>query len=84
LLLASANDKHPRGLANGSDMVGRHYMFHNAVALTALSRRKNATVFQKTLTINDFYLGAPDYEFPLGKRKPAHVCNGPTPKAAMP
>jgi|ERR671930_686231 choline dehydrogenase-like flavoprotein len=28
LLLRSANDKHPRGLANGSDVVGRHYMGH--------------------------------------------------------
>lgn len=48
-------------------MVGRHYMFHNAIALVALSRHENPTQFQKTLTINDFYLGAPDYEFPLGK-----------------
>jgi choline dehydrogenase-like flavoprotein len=66
LLLMSANDSHPRGLANGSDMVGRHYMFHNAMALVALSRRENPTVFQKTLSINDFYLSAPDCEFPLG------------------
>jgi hypothetical protein len=57
----SANEKHPRGLANGSDMVGRNYMFHNSIALVALSRRENPTVFQKTLTINDFYLRAPDY-----------------------
>src|SRR5918996_3544570 len=28
LLLRSANGKHPRGLANGSDVVGRHYMGH--------------------------------------------------------
>ena len=28
LLLRSANDRHPRGLANGSDTVGRHYMGH--------------------------------------------------------
>ncbi len=66
LLLMSANDQHPRGLANGSDLVGRNYMFHNAMALVALSRRENPTQFQKTLTINDFYLGAPDYPFPLG------------------
>ena len=26
LLLRSANDRHPNGLANGSDVVGRHYM----------------------------------------------------------
>ena len=66
LLLMSANDKHPRGLANGSDLVGRNYMFHNAIALVALSKRENETVFQKTLTVNDFYLHAPDYAFPLG------------------
>ena len=32
LLLNSANDKHPNGLANGSDQVGRNYMFHNCKA----------------------------------------------------
>ena len=73
----SANEKHPRGLANGSDMVGRHYMFHNAVALVALSRRENPTQFQKTLTINDFYLGAPDYEFPLGNVQMLGKSQGP-------
>jgi choline dehydrogenase-like flavoprotein len=66
LLLMSANSAHPRGLANGSDMVGRHYMFHNALALVALSRRENPTVFQKTLSVNDFYFSAPDCDFPLG------------------
>jgi choline dehydrogenase-like flavoprotein len=66
LLLMSASEAHPSGLANGSDMVGRHYMFHNAMALVALSRRENPTVFQKTLSINDFYFSAPDYPFPLG------------------
>jgi choline dehydrogenase-like flavoprotein len=66
LLLMSANGAHPNGLANGSGLVGRHYMFHNALALVALSRRENPTVFQKTLSINDFYLSSPDSEFPLG------------------
>jgi choline dehydrogenase-like flavoprotein len=77
LLLMSASDKHPRGLANGSDMVGRHYMFHNSIALVALSRRDNPTVFQKTLTINDFYLRAPDYEFPLGNIQMLGKSKGP-------
>jgi choline dehydrogenase-like flavoprotein len=77
LLLMSADAKHPRGLANGSDMVGRHYMFHNAVALVALSRRENSTEFQKTLTINDFYLGAGDYEFPLGNIQMLGKSKGP-------
>ena len=77
LLLMSASDQHPRGLANGSDCVGRHYMFHNAMALVALSLHENPTVFQKTLTINDFYLGAPDYEFPLGNIQMMGKSKGP-------
>ena len=77
LLLMSANDNHPRGLANGSDLVGRNYMFHNAVALVALSKHENSTVFQKTLSINDFYLNAPDYEFPLGNIQMLGKSQGP-------
>ena len=66
ILLRSANDKHPRGLANGSDVVGRHYMGHVNSVLMALSKCPNPTVFQKTLAINDFYFGAPDWDFPMG------------------
>ena len=66
LLLRSANDKHPRGLANGSDVVGRHYMRHNNSAVLAISKAPNPTVFQKTLALNDFYFGADEWEYPLG------------------
>ena len=67
LLLASACDTHPHGLANGSDQVGRNYMFHNSQAVLALSKEENPTVFQKTLGVNDFYFsGGEDFEFPLG------------------
>ena len=66
LLLGSANDAHPNGLANGSDQVGRNYMFHNSKAAVALSKEPNDTVFQKTLGLNDFYLGTPDYSWPIG------------------
>jgi choline dehydrogenase-like flavoprotein len=66
LLLASANDQHPNGLANGSDQVGRNYMFHDSLAVLALSEEENPTVFQKTLGLNDFYFGSDDFEFPLG------------------
>jgi choline dehydrogenase-like flavoprotein len=66
LLLRSASDRHTKGLANGSDVVGRHYMCHNNSALLALSKRPNPTVFQKTLGLNDFYFGASDFDFPLG------------------
>ena len=67
LLLASACDTHPHGLANGSDQVGRNYMFHNSQAVLALSEEENPTVFQKTLGVNDFYFsGGADFGFPLG------------------
>ncbi len=66
LLLASASDTHPQGLANGSDQVGRNYMFHNCKAIVALAAERNDTTFQKTLGLNDFYLGAPDFTHPLG------------------
>ena len=66
LLLMSANERHPDGLANGSDQVGRNYMFHNSQAVLALSMEENPTIFQKTLGLNDFYLRGPDFEFPMG------------------
>lgn len=68
LLLRSASDRHPRGLANASGVVGRHYMCHNNSALLALSKRPNPTKFQKTIAINDFYFHDPDgsWDFPMG------------------
>ncbi|KRA25771.1 dehydrogenase [Microbacterium sp. Root61] len=66
LLLASANDRHPGGLANGSDQVGRNYLFHNSRAFLALSLEKNETRFQKTLGLNDWYLGDEDFDYPMG------------------
>jgi choline dehydrogenase-like flavoprotein len=66
LLLRSASDKHPRGLANGSDVVGRHYMGHINSVLMAVSKCPNPTIFQKTLAVNDFYFGAPEWQYPMG------------------
>jgi len=66
LLLRSANDTYPRGLANSSDVVGRHYMRHNNSAVLVISKTPNPTVFQKTLGLNDFYHGADDWDYPLG------------------
>src|SRR5262249_63561 len=65
-LLNPANDKHPQGLANGSDQVGRNYMFHNCKAVVALCMEPNDTIFQKTLGINDFYSATKDYAYPMG------------------
>ena len=66
LLLRSACEAAPNGVANSSDVVGRHYMAHNQTALMGLSMRPNDTVFQKTVSMNEFYFGAPDYPYPLG------------------
>lgn len=66
LLLRSGNEKHPNGLANSSDVVGRHYMAHNNSAMIALSTKPNPTKFGKTFAINDFYFGAEDFGFPMG------------------
>ena len=66
ILLNSASDAHPAGLANGSDQVGRNYMYHNSKAAVALGKEPNDTVFQKTLALNDFYLAGADNEWPLG------------------
>jgi choline dehydrogenase-like flavoprotein len=66
LLLMSASDKHPSGLANASDQVGRNYMFHNSAAVLAISREPNPTSFQKTLALHDFYFGTDGFDFPLG------------------
>jgi choline dehydrogenase-like flavoprotein len=66
LLLRSANEKHPNGLANSSDVVGRHYMAHLNSAVIAISQTENPTKFQKTLGINDFYWGADGSDLPLG------------------
>ncbi len=66
LLLRSANEKHPRGLANGSDVVGRHYMGHVNSVLLAISKCPNPTLYQKTLAVNDFYFGSKEWNYPMG------------------
>lgn len=88
LLLNSASDAHPHGLANGSDQVGRNYTFHNCKAIVALSKEKNDTVFQKTLGINDFYLGSKDYQWPMGNiqmigKSNAEAMRGEQPEKTM-
>src|SRR5499426_3888843 len=84
LLLRSANDKHPKGLANGSDVVGRHYMGHLNSVMLAISRDPNPTVFQKTLALNDFYFGSEDWEYPMGHISFVGKLDGQTLKAGAP
>jgi choline dehydrogenase-like flavoprotein len=72
ILLASANDKYPNGLANRSDQVGRNFMYHQADALLALGPEGNEDSYTKTWGTNDFYFkdSDPDYPFPLGQVQP--------------
>ena len=84
LLLMSANEKHPNGLANASDQVGRNYMFHNSQAVVALSLERNPTVFQKTVSLNDFYFRDRDFDFPLGNIQMIGKSKGPMFKGDAP
>ena len=78
LLLASANADHPQGLANRSDQVGRNFMNHNLTGMVAYNPfRRNRTVYEKTIQINDFYLtGGPNGE-PLGNIQMLGRITGP-------
>jgi len=68
LMLRSANEKHPDGLANGSGQVGKNLMLHHNGCLVAFTKDKiNDCVFQKSLGLADFYHNAEDSEFPLGE-----------------
>src|SRR5439155_16222585 len=84
LLLRSANEKHPRGLANGSEVVGRHYMGHVNSVLMAISKCPNPTVFQKTLSLNDFYFGSREWGFPMGHISFVGKLDGDTLRAGAP
>jgi choline dehydrogenase-like flavoprotein len=66
LLLRSACDKAPQGVANSSALVGRNYMAHNNTALMSIGWKINDTNFQKTICINDFYFGDDDFKYPMG------------------
>jgi len=84
LLLRSKNDQHPHGLANGSDTVGRHYMGHTNSVLMAISKCPNPTIFQKSLSINDFYFGAPGWNYPMGHISFVGKLDGETLKGGAP
>lgn len=67
LLLRSANQQHPFGLANSSGQVGRNLMLHHNGCLVAFTKKKNDCVFQKSLGLADFYHGSEDSKYPLGE-----------------
>jgi choline dehydrogenase-like flavoprotein len=84
LLLRSANDHHPNGLANSSDTVGRFYMGHINSVMMAISKCPNPTIFQKTLAVNDYYFGDEEFPFPMGHISFVGKLDGDTLKAGAP
>ncbi len=80
ILLASANAAHPNGLANGSDQVGRNYMFHNSSAMVSVTAARQSVTFPKTLAVNDFYYGDPKggYDLPMGHIQLLEYMSGQT------
>ncbi len=85
ILLSSTDERHPQGLANRSDQVGRNFMNHNCSAVLALHPfRRNPSIYQKTLLVNDFYLtGGPNGE-PLGNIQLLGKITGPILAASSP
>jgi choline dehydrogenase-like flavoprotein len=87
LLLRSTSDRHPTGLANSSDALGRYYMRHLSSAVMAVSLEPNPTRFQKTLAWNDYYFKADDWDYPLGNyqmvgKSDAEMIKGEAPRWA--
>lgn len=66
LLLRSRNEKHPNGIANGSDLVGRNLMKQIITVLVQLSNSVVPGSFQRTLYVNDFYWGDENFPYPMG------------------
>ncbi len=66
LLLSSANEQHPNGLANRSDQVGRNLMKHLMTVIVERGAAKNSGTFSPSVSINDFYWGDSIYKYPMG------------------
>jgi choline dehydrogenase-like flavoprotein len=83
LLLRSRSAAHPRGLANGSDQVGRNYMAHvSTFVVGARPGREHHLQYEKTLGLNDWYFAGPGTPYPLGNVQGLGKLFGETIKAA--
>jgi choline dehydrogenase-like flavoprotein len=84
LLLGSAGGSCPKGVANRSDVVGRHFMNHNSSAMLVFDPRlRNTSVYQKTIGLNDFYFTDGEGGPPLGNVQLLGKITGPILKANM-
>ncbi len=66
LMLASANEKHPNGLANRSDQLGRNLMKHLMTVIVARGAADNDGTFRPSISVNDFYWGDEYFNYPMG------------------
>ncbi len=81
LLLRSA----PHGVANGSGEVGRNYMAHVSSFVAAWRPQRDPhLLFEKTIALNDWYLGGSGLGHPLGNIQGLGKLYGDTIKPARP
>lgn len=67
IMLDSANEKHPHGLANSSGQLGRNLMKHLMTVIVERDSIKNDGTFMPSVSVNDFYWSdLRDFEYPLG------------------
>ncbi len=66
ILLRSSDANHPRGLANGSDQVGRNLMNLQLTSILQLATERSSGRYSRSLGINDYYWGDKNVSFPLG------------------
>jgi choline dehydrogenase-like flavoprotein len=66
LLLRSANEKHPHGIANRSGQVGRNLMKQLLSVVVQLTASSSKNSFPRTVGLNDFYWGDGDFPYPMG------------------
>jgi choline dehydrogenase-like flavoprotein len=66
ILLRSAGDRHPAGLANGSGQVGRNLMKPQLTAILQRASAPNSGRYAPALGLTDFYWGDKNVEYALG------------------
>jgi choline dehydrogenase-like flavoprotein len=66
ILLRSAGERHPRGLANGSDQVGRNLMKPQLTALLQRASSPNSGRYSPALGLTEYYWGDKNVDYALG------------------